>query len=249
MGKSGHWVPTRVARRVVPLLFPAIFTTALSIALLANATFPSPANAVPLSPGDTVPLSGTTVAARPELAGVVLQDVIRPFSIDFGDGTFTTGQVQDRVVRETATGTLDLYYRIFNDAGSAGFVGQIVRGFFDGFATDVDFRIDGLGTVGPDSAFRSLAGSLGGDQVFFSFLADRIDPGEESRFFFVRTDATNFNEGGGTLINSVNARGISQSVNFPTFQPTPVPEPGTLLLLASGLAGVGGLAWKRHRRQ
>jgi hypothetical protein len=29
---------------------------------------------------------------------------------------------------------------------------------------------------------------------------------------------------------------------------TPVPEPSTLLPLASGLAGLGGMAWRRHRR-
>jgi len=30
--------------------------------------------------------------------------------------------------------------------------------------------------------------------------------------------------------------------------PAPVPEPSTLFLLASGLAGLGGMAWRRHHR-
>jgi len=28
----------------------------------------------------------------------------------------------------------------------------------------------------------------------------------------------------------------------------PIPEPSTLLLLGSSLAGLGGVAWRRHRR-
>ena len=30
--------------------------------------------------------------------------------------------------------------------------------------------------------------------------------------------------------------------------PSPVPEPSTFLLITSGLAGLGGVAWRRHRR-
>jgi hypothetical protein len=69
---------------------------------------------VPLSPGTFVPLAGTSAAARPEWAGTVLADVARPFFVDlsaFGGGIIR-GTVQDRVVRETVSSTLDLLSRL-----------------------------------------------------------------------------------------------------------------------------------------
>lgn len=70
--------------------------------------------------GGIVALSGTTAAARLELAGVVVEDVLRPFTIGLFGGGEIHGTLQDRVVREDIAGTLDLYYRIFNDASSFG---------------------------------------------------------------------------------------------------------------------------------
>ena len=85
----------------------------LTATLLAVAI--APAHAVALNRAFIVesfldtPLGGTTVALRPELAGTVIEDVLTPFS--FG-ALNLTGTVQNRVVRETNTGTLDFYWRI-----------------------------------------------------------------------------------------------------------------------------------------
>src|SRR4051812_43791836 len=71
-------------------------------AALLVAGLASHAGATPLNtasggnPFADTPLSGTTAAARPELAGTVLTDVDQAFSFDG-----ISGVVQNRVVRET----------------------------------------------------------------------------------------------------------------------------------------------------
>jgi len=61
-------------------------------------------------PGGTVPTPGTTVGARPELAGTVIYDNLIPINVvGTGGTTLFAGVLQDRVVKETVSGTLDFY--------------------------------------------------------------------------------------------------------------------------------------------
>jgi hypothetical protein len=177
---------------------------------------------VPLTPGNFVNLSGTTSAARPELAGTVVVDTIRPFSVDLGDGNFTTGTIQDTVLREDGTGTLDFSYRIINDVSSSGSIDFVTRTAYTGSSADVDWRLDGVGTIAPDQASRNTAG----DQVLFDFFANNLlFPGEVSRFFFIKTDAIEFNEGGtGELAVTGNVGG--NTFTFNTYQPAVPGVPG-----------------------
>jgi len=220
----------------------------LGVALFVSA-LPS-AFAVVLSPGDTsVPLPGTTSALRPELAGLVLVDTIRPWTIMTPQGNIT-GRVQDRVVRENVSGTLDFYTRLFVDSvpdfPAPPFSGVIRtdRSSFAAFATDVDWRIDGLGNIPPTEASRTPDGST----VSFLFGGGRVNPTHlpgGSNFFFVKTNATEFNAQGSMLLSSVAGAPPPFTTSFAAYQP--IPEPSAVALLLAGLAGVGVFALRRMR--
>ena len=164
---------------------------ALGIALLGSATT---AKAVPVSAGAGVSLSGTTNAARPELAGVVLEDRIRAFSITSTSGATVRGTFQDRVVKRNGTGKLEFDFRIKNDAASTGNIVVVNRQNYGAFPTvDVDFRLDGLGTIGAPAAAH---GGGVNARIKFDFYNAPITPGGESRFHFIGTGATSYDESG-----------------------------------------------------
>jgi hypothetical protein len=168
--------------------------SAVIVALLLGTV--SLVRAVVVVPGGCVGLAGTTLAARPELAGVSLLDNLIPFTIfDSAGNPCYRGVVQDSVLKSNVTGTLHFYFRIRDtDPNMPCCIVQVARTDFTNQVTDVDYRIDGLGTIGSPLACRSAVG----DEVDFYF-DPCIPAGSDSLYHFVITRATAFDPTGGSL--------------------------------------------------
>jgi hypothetical protein len=179
--------------------------------------------AVVVAPGTVHPLSGTTSAANPNLAGVVQSDPLVPFEIvDDAGAVLVRGNLQDRVVRSNATGTLVFAPRLRDleaPSGPAEVIVLRVTGH-DGVSTDVEYRTDGLGDIGPGSVSRS-AGA--GDVLTFRYAPASIAPPDESLFISIFTDAEHFARSGSTTIVARAENGKLSSVTIP-FTNAPDPD-------------------------
>jgi hypothetical protein len=149
-------------------------------------------------PGEFTPLSGTTEAARPALAGLVLHDALQDILLVGATGEVAV-QIQLRVVRSNETGLLDFYYRILTGAsplsGSADTVVIWVPPPSAGITvTFADFRPDGLGTTAPDKFV------YGAPRNKYTFTFSKGVPANTgTRFFFISTNARHYSDTEGEL--------------------------------------------------
>jgi hypothetical protein len=165
-------------------------------------------------------LPGSTAAAEPDLAGVVQEDKLVPFSI-FGAGRalLFEGKLQARVVRSNVTGLLHFAYRIRDTR--PGLNGIVQSVWVESFPTNVtprvaaDWRPDGLGQVAPRFASRSVSsGSL--VRYDFDAMNDVLVGGRESRFFYLKTLAKNVKPGGKVFIRLSTGNTVALDVSQPS---------------------------------
>ena len=235
--------------------FPKAAGFASALTLLAGV-----ASAATLAPGGTIPMPGTTAAANPELAGVVIQDsvVSTPnVAVPALPVNFARFEVQNRVVESAVDAAMVFAPRIlFGSNVTAGnlLVDRVEMTGWGSFGIDAFYRTDGLGDRGPTFGSRSADG----DQLTFDFGFPLVisnlfaGPQEESHFFALKTDATAYENRGRV---SIFARAAGDNFNTYRFDVggiavpalAPVPLPAPLLFLISGFAALAGLRLHRSR--
>jgi uncharacterized protein (TIGR03437 family) len=149
-------------------------------------------------PGGRAVLTGTSVAANPDLAASVGADDLRPFEIvDASGRQVFGGELQDRTLTRTSTGNLTFSPRLrqLTDFGSGAVIVRLDVKGFAAVTVDTNFRTDGNGNLGPSAVERSA------DADRLSFLFDPpIDPPQESFFLSIVTDVKAYGQTGETAI-------------------------------------------------
>lgn len=209
------------------------------------------AASVNVLPGTIAELFGTTNAAEGgALGGVVQNDNLIDFVLD----DYLAGSVQNRVVEADVDGTLIFAPRI-RDLVSLipALEFSVITGFsltgYGGAETLIEYRLDGLGSDGPESVSRSVDG----DTLTFRFDRPALDLTEESYFLSIDTDATAYSLTGTMTIFGRRDAGTAGVVDSVTIGGLAVPqsEMPVVPVAASAwmlLAGLGAFALMRRRR-
>lgn len=213
----------------------------------------------------TLPLHADILAP----GGTVLPDVFpKPGSVtllnstsgtfSFGSGAgLITGSYSEEVALDpfgvTCPTCLDFAFQVSNNPYLSSGISSAVLVSFAGYTTDVGY-IDGTGynpcCSGNGDPIKVIRGA-GGSQVRFVFASltnpDPIGPGGLSAILVVATDATSYDSLGTLGLSGGRQDSPASGEIFGMFEPTKVPEPTSLALLGTALAGAVFIGMRKRR--
>lgn len=166
------------------------------------------------SQAQPLPVGFTALSGTAGIPGTVLEDKSTPY--DFTDGAqVLKGNVQSRVVRADGTGQLLFLWRIKPDPTSTGSINAFRMGQYCIPFLDANWSTTSLGDVGPN-----LCHNFGDGYLNFNFTLQAIGPTQSSKFFWIVTDATNYDQTGHfDLVSTNNGHSSGMATYAPVHQP------------------------------
>lgn len=186
-----------------------------------------------LSPGTTVAMPNDGPAFPGDDGPILASMTQNLVAKDSANNIVFTGFLYSTVGTYDLAGHLEFGFYFHNDINSVDTVERLTVSSFAGWQTWVangDFTFSAPSVVHSSTGTRSANGKVLGFNFNDGVGDGPVLPGSESRFVWIRTDATYYTIGTASAINS----GVGTAE---TFVPT-TPEPASLAAVALGLAAL-----------
>jgi hypothetical protein len=179
------------------------------------------------------------------------------YSYDFSTMGYSNGQILEGMVQDSATFTSEAtdlrYYSTYGGGIGTGFTWGAAADTYISFSTAVDSLSFTAGDGGGDfDAFRVSLYAFGTDAFIGSYSSPVFGGTAEPEWYTLNIAAANigrvvFDPGNGGVLPGIKEDLGGVVITDMSYNTASVPEPSTLLLLGSGLVGLGFIRRKFNR--